>query len=116
MKRLFIISALTFLFYSCSNQPQRVKGIPESAFWIGDSDGGSWFLIDSINKQAGTMACKIYNDNSGELIADKVFNLSCYNPDKEIDWNNLNEEFDGYDGEYIILKTRDSMDKYCWFK
>lgn len=115
MQKLFIL-LLAIAFTSCKTIPDKVHGIPESAFWIGGEDGGDWYTLDSINKLDKTIHCKIYNDNSGELIADKTFKLHCYLTETKIDWNNLQEEFNGYDGEYLLLKTRDADNKSCYFK
>ena len=108
---------LVFLLSSCgTNKPARAKGIPENAFWAGGPDGGQWYLIDSINKSAKTINCKIYNDYTGELVIDKKFTLHCPSTDTEINWDDLEKEFRAYDGTTIYITTVDGYGKYCYFK
>lgn len=117
IKQLIAILLIAFAFSNCkTNSPNKVQGIPENAFWAGGIDGGNWFIIDSINSLTKTIRCKIYNDNSGELIVDKKFDLHCYLNESKINWGNLQEEFYGYDGECLHLITKDANNKSCWFK
>jgi hypothetical protein len=109
---------LLFLFTSCgTNKPAKIKGIPETAFWAGGVDGGQWYQVDSIDKQNNTIVCKIYNDNNGELVANRKFKLHCFQSKSDINWDNLEDEINSYDGtRYISLKTLDSDNKHCWFE
>jgi len=117
MKYLLPILLITLLmFVQCSHEPKRAAGIPNNAFWVGGPDGGNWYVIKSIDREAKTINFKIYNDFTGDLEVDKTFKLHCYYPDKDIKWDDLDEEIKGFDGEYIVLRTRDSDNKSCYFK
>ena len=112
-----LLLALAPVFMNCRvSPPERVQDIPERAFWVGGKDGGQWYVVDSINKSDQTIRCKIYTDNSGELIVDKKFKLHCPSEENNIKWENLEEEFNSYDGEYLMLTSHDREGKYCYFK
>lgn len=119
--RSLILFLLTF-FYSCSetnqqNIPKKVKGIPDSVFWAGGVDGGNWYLIDSFNKTRKEASIKVYDDAIGELLISKTFKMSCINEDG-VNWNNLSEQFNAFDGEKIqlLIKGKDNSYRYCYFK
>ena len=117
LKQIILILLTIFVLTNCKTiPPDKVAGIPESAFWAGGKDGGQWYIVDSIDKNTKTIRCKIYNDNSGQLIVDKKFKLHCYLNESKINWDNLQNEFAGYDGEYLLLTTKDADEKTCWFK
>lgn len=109
---------LVFLLVNCgTNKRTKPKDIPETAFWAGGVDGGQWYQIDSIDMQNNTILCKIYNDNNGELVADRKFKLHCYQAKSNINWDHLEDEINSYDGSrYISLKTLDADNKHCWFE
>ncbi|HCS19271.1 MAG TPA: hypothetical protein DIW47_01705 [Bacteroidetes bacterium] len=104
------------------SSPDRLPNIPENTFWAGKDTLGHWFMLDSINKSAGTVHFKIYNDRTGKLVSDRNFKLYCYLCEDKIDMDNLKEEISGYDEVpfnyeyYIMLKEDDDMGKTCYFK
>ncbi|MGG9972620.1 hypothetical protein ACQ33O_12575 [Ferruginibacter sp. SUN002] len=111
-----ILSCL--LFSNCKNkqssfEPVRVKGIPENAFWTGGPDGGNWFVVDSIIINSNAASFRIYNDNSGELIENKIFKLKC---DSKIKWDHLQEEISGYDGKIILSNSTQQNNHSCYFE
>ncbi|MBT1702292.1 hypothetical protein [Chryseosolibacter indicus] len=97
------------------SEPEKVKGIPDHAFWVGGADGGQWYLIRDIEKVSSTAAIAIYNDNTGDLEADKRFTLIC-NSASLLDLDNLKNEIEAFDGETIFLKRVDSDGRNCILK
>jgi hypothetical protein len=97
--------------------PEKVKSIPDKAFWVGGVDGGNWYLLDFINKSRKEAFFKIYNDYTGELIESKKFKLKCDNDDG-INWNDLKGQINAFDGERILLeiKGKEGTSKYCDFE
>jgi hypothetical protein len=109
---LFILLTLIILTNCSTNEPTKIKGIPEKVFWIGGKCGGQWYLIENIDKVTQTFNCKIYNDHTGELMIDKLFILDCYDTNKEINWDNLENEIRGVDwGFGNINETTISLKK-----
>jgi hypothetical protein len=126
MKQVILISFyfhLALLLASCNFQndannvviPEKQLGIPQEAFWIGGSDGGAWFIIDSLNSENQSALIKIYNDNSGDLIESRYFKLSCTSVNA-VDWNDIKNEIDGFDGHRILLKNTKQRDRTCYFE
>jgi hypothetical protein len=122
MKLLPGISLFISLFVlSCGNgrsknAPPKPASVPDQAFWSGGKDGGQWYLIDSLDSNAKTIHCKIYSDHNGEMIDNNLFRLHCYLTESKINWKHLEDEIDSYDGEYILLKTKDADEKSCYFR
>ncbi|MFT3911457.1 MAG: hypothetical protein QM737_18685 [Ferruginibacter sp.] len=131
MRRLFMILVLFELLLTNCNQkkcfreamsPPKVKGIPDEAFWRGGVDGGNWFVIDSVNKEKNIAYFRIYNDNSGDLLENKMFKLDC-NANEQVKWDNFKEQIQMFDGEKILLhiiqKGKVSQEKdisHCYFQ
>ncbi len=116
MIRLFFSFLIILSVTSCKvTQPKKANGIPDKAFWVGGKDGGQWYLIDSINKSAQTINCKIFNDYSGNLIIDSKFYFHCNSNKTFINWDKLKNEINFYDGQKIALIKTDTAKKYCYF-
>ncbi len=98
-----------------TNQPAKVANIPKDAFWIGGADGGQWYLIGIIDKQAKTVQFKIYNDYDGHLLFDKYFKLIC-DSDVEVDLTTLQTQINTFDGSRILLISTNKDNKYCYFE
>lgn len=64
---LVICILLSSCDYGPISPPERVQGIPKDAVWAGGQDGGSWFLCIKVKKFR--YHCRIYNENSGKLLA-----------------------------------------------
>jgi hypothetical protein len=109
--KILLTLILSFLL-SCSttidkkNEPARLKGIPENAFWIGGVDGGNWYLIDYIDDHRNNAFIKVYNDNDGSLIISKSFMLICPSDNQTL-IDDLKEQIQGFDGKKIFLKSPD---------
>src|SRR5690349_19245620 len=107
---LLIFIAFVFTASACSlkqdkqKEPERVKGIPEKAFWVGGADGGNWYLVEDVNSHKNMASIKIYNDNNGSLITSRRFILVCHSGNQEF-INDLNMQINGFDGERILLKS-----------
>lgn len=116
IKQLFFTSFL-FILFSChsSHEPEKVKGIPVSAFWAGGSDGGNWFVIEKIDTAAEIIHLKIYHDFTGELLIDKPFILICKS-NTSIDWGNIKNLISSFDGKIVYLQTANKANKYCYFQ
>ena len=95
----------------------KPKNISDKAFWVGGADGGNWYLVDSINKSRKEASIKVYNDYTGELIVSKTFKMKCINDDG-INWDNLREQINAFDGEKIQLeiKGKGGTSRYCYFE
>jgi hypothetical protein len=56
MKNTFSILIVIVFWTSCSHAdktgPKRIKGIPESAFWVGGQDRGQWYKIKEIDSES----------------------------------------------------------------
>jgi len=97
-------------------RPQKAAGIPENAFWVGGSDGGQWYVVDSVNKVAKTAVFKIYDDYSGRLVVNKRFQLNCSGSPAELNWDKLDTEILTWDGRRIILQLINDQKQYCSFE
>ena len=119
MKALIIIAFLLITF-ACSikqdetKEPVRLKGIPEKAFWVGGTNGGSWFLVEDVHSHKNNAVIKVYNDNDGSLIASKRFILICPD-DNQIFIDDLQKQINGFDGKRILLKS-DNRIEICWLQ
>ena len=118
MKTLLLISlSLISLFTACRQigAPERAKGVPSNATWIGGVDGGKWFVIEKVDKVTKTAKIQIYNDNSGDLDINKIFKLQCDNSD-DIKWDNLLSQITCYDGRIVSLSLINNNNIKCYFK
>ena len=122
-KQIIFLLLVVFALTNCKpSAPDRLRGIPEKTFWVGENSIGHWFLVDSINKTAGTIHFKIYNDKTGKLVSNRKFKLHCYLCADKINLDNLKDEIRYYDEvpynyeNYIMLKTKDADNKYSYFK
>ena len=118
MKQIITSLIIIFLWTNCSTakyEPERIKGIPKDAFWIGGEDGGQWYKIKKFNEESLTADFVIYNDYTGEITTERQFRLKC-NSRADIKWDNLKDEINAYDGQRIILKTIGINDKHCYFE
>ncbi len=64
---------------SCNNNqevkaPEKHQNIPESAFWQGGIDGGFWYDCNP-TEQNYRYHCIVYNDSTGDVIIDDLFDL-----------------------------------------
>ncbi len=110
-----IADSLFFLKNQRPQAPKKMANIPAGAFWIGGVDGGNWCLINNINTKAKTVNLRIYNDFNGKLLMNKNFKLNC-NPDVGINWNNLKEQIDYFDGQLVYLSVLGADGNYCYFE
>lgn len=105
-------------FQACSGnqnyKPKKIKNIPEKAFWVGGSDGGNWYLVDSIVNEKNKAQIRVYNDNNGSLIISKWFKLICQ-PSNQLLIENLKRQINAFDGERILLIPVNG-EKSCWLE
>ena len=96
--------------------PKKAETIPDEASWIGDADGGNWYVIESANKLQREAAIDIYDQDGGLLIS-KVFKLDCVDEDG-INWEHLKEQIKFFDGNKIIVEIKRTWGghRYCYFK
>lgn len=115
------VSILIFIYLSTScntidkSEPEKVKGIPDNAFWVGGVDDGQWYVIKEIERQSLTADISIYNDNTGDLEVHRRFTLIC-NSASTFNIDNLKNEIDSFDGETIVLKRVDRDGRNCILK
>jgi hypothetical protein len=91
--------------------PKKHPTIPDSAFWRGGIDGGSWFLIKNINNHRNLADISIYNDQDGSLIMSKTFMLIC-NANKMTFIEDLEQQVNFFDGEKIHFIQNEKTDCY----
>lgn len=115
-KILFVV--LLFLT-ACSadttsaEKPERLRNIPDSAFWCGGIDGGNWYYVHSIHPHRNNAVISVYNDQDGSLIMKKRFLLIC-NLQKPTSIYDLKNQISSFDGEKIYFKQTDSVE--CWLQ
>lgn len=98
-----------------TSPPEKIKGIPQNAFWVGGIDGGSWYLIKNIDSIEQTALFKIYHDTNGEIWINKKLKLNC-SSNTSINWSNLKSNINAFDGNRVyLLKTKD-IGKECFFE
>ena len=114
MKKIALIAFL-FLLVSCNKnqketyQPDKLKRIPENAFWIGGSDGGNWYVVENVNSHKNNTKISIYNDQTGELILSRKFMIICYTDNLHF-IGDLKTQILSFDGDKIQLKNG------CWLQ
>lgn len=111
---------ICFVIFGCVNHqklnpPEKPKGVPEKAFWVGGADGGSFYLIEQIDSTNKSAVIKVYNDYTGDLIEGKLFHLHCDSAEK-INWENLELDIDSFDGQRIFLNRINKNSKYCYLE
>lgn len=119
MKYSVSILVIIALWTSCRTadkaEPKGIKGIPETAFWVGGQDGGQWYEIKSIDRETLAADIVIYNDNTGVMEMSGQFKLKCISAN-QFNLDNLKNEINGFDGQRIILKTTDKEYKNCFLE
>ena len=56
-----------------SRVPERPAAVPASAEWAGGVDGGHWFLCTPTDVRRMALACWIFNDQTGDTLAEGTF-------------------------------------------
>lgn len=119
MKLLNIIIFI-LISLSCSNKRenreviQKVKGLPEKAFWIGGVYDGNWYYIHDFHPHANNAYISVF-DERGELIIKKTFFVIC-NLSRPVVWiEDLETQITGFDGEKIRLKSPTGKEN-CWMQ
>jgi hypothetical protein len=110
MKTIKVIAFLLAISACSINRDEKIelvraKGVPENAFWIGEADGGNWYLIEYIHDHRNNAVIKIYNDIDGSLIVSKRFILICPADNSQMFIEDLKDQISGFDGEKILLKS-----------
>lgn len=115
--RQLLLTSLLFILISCgsSHEPQKVKGIPLNAFWVGGTDGGNWFVTEKTDTTTKSIHFKIYHDFTGELLIDKNFILNCMT-DTPIDWCSIKTLVSSFDGKKIYLQISNKAGESCYFE
>jgi len=107
---ILLMIGLMFTMFVCTQSkiesPERLKGIPESAFWVGGPDGGSWFVVTDIG--AKDIYCfTIYFDSTAKIWYQGNFKLI----GKHKSLRELKKSLSGFDGERIILVNGEYLEK-----
>ncbi len=84
----------------CPN-PKRPRGVPPSAAWVGNCDGGSWVEIDAAS--AGRYQVAIYHSSFGDKVKEGWFELSSDCTSKDLTPGQLLERLSSYDGEKLMV-------------
>jgi hypothetical protein len=110
MQRIFATILVAINSLACnqgtSNRevPGRIQGIPDSAFWVGGSDGGNWYLVKNIDANKNSAYISIYHDFTGDLLLSKKFTLNCP-VDIQVSIDDLKTQIIAFDGEKIIISA-----------
>jgi hypothetical protein len=96
---------------------KKPEEVPDEASWIGDADGGNWYVIESADKLRKEAAIDIYSGQDGELLVSKVFQLDCIDEDG-IHWDHLKDQIKFFDGTRIMVEIKRTWGgyRYCYFK
>lgn len=81
--------------------PKRPRGIPASAAWVGNCDGGSWVGIDAAS--AGRYQVAIFHSSFGDKVKEGWFELSPECTTRDLTPGQLLERLGSYDGESLAL-------------
>jgi hypothetical protein len=114
MRKIVLILVIIITSCNVGNQkvekPEKLKSIPEKAFWIGGVDCGYWYYVEYIHSHKNWAKISIYSDQSGELIVSKKFILVCEIQNQTF-IKNLEKQIDGFDGNRIYLLTENDKEK-----
>lgn len=86
--------------------PEKLKGIPQSAFWGGGPDGGCWFVVTDIGSR-DIYHFTIYFDTTAKIWYQGKFKLT----GKPRSFEKLKKDINGYfggdeipliDGAYLV--------------
>ncbi len=108
MKLLLLLMLVVSLF-GCDNPEINIKpkGVPDTAFWVGGSDGGVYINIKQNKKIKNKFYTEIYFDSTGEIwyegwlyySGDKSLNIK----DKSI--------YSFWDGDILYLVNNETLVK-----
>jgi len=99
-----------FALASCGHKSkQRVppKELPEEVFWIGDKQGGYWYLVHQVHPHRNNAYITIYNDRDGKLVISKKFILYCTISENYNLIEDIKSQILGFDGKTIKFKSSD---------
>jgi hypothetical protein len=91
--------------------PERHPNIPLNATWAGGVDGGYWYQTSQASG-VNTFHIKIYNEYTGEIQVDDLFELHSNCSIKGLDSETVTKNISSYNGERIFLKIIRN-DRYC---
>lgn len=100
MKRRFLAAVALAACLCGPTAPPRPAVVPSAAVWHGGFDGGAFFLFDPARPD-GAHRCRVYGDQSGELLFDGVVRGPGPKP---VDLSTARESF-AFDGESILLAS-----------
>lgn len=96
-----IISSIMWSYKVSRNEWVKPSIVPESALWIGGSDGGVW--VEVVDFKPDAIRFRIYRDMDGVLMLDADF-CSANCQDMQITKENLAMVIKSYDGENFNVK------------
>ncbi len=104
-----IVILAKWFFSSSWNPPEKPAGVPDSAKWFGDRDGGTW--IELVDAEDDNFRFRIYRDWDGELLMDAVFTGS--RPIPGLSGENWHEKIVYYEYsallDQFIIKLKDQL-------
>jgi hypothetical protein len=81
--------------------PKRPRGVPVSAAWIGDCDGGSW--VEIVAASAGRYQVRIFHSTYGDREKEGWFTLAPQCKSRDLTPGQLLERVSAYDGVNLII-------------
>lgn len=98
-----------------SKQRVRPKNLPDEVFWVGDKQGGYWYLVHRVHPHKNNADITIYSERDRKIIISKTFLLICTVSD-EVTWiTDLKSQILGFDGKRIKFKSIDG-ESVCYLQ
>jgi hypothetical protein len=112
-RQLLLIAILTGLMTGCSSgdDPERPAGVPVSASWAGNVEGGTWIDCEAVALAPGRYTCQAWFPTTGAMISEGQYLL------RRRSWNQqaLRSEYteaasnvlpgvETFDGRWILLR------------
>ena len=113
-RQLMLIAILTSLVTACSPgaDPERPAGLPASASWAGNVEGGTWIDCEPVPSAPNRYACRTWYETGGALISEGQYLLRHRRWDQQALRSEYTEPvgstlpgFKTFDGRWIVLKN-----------
>jgi hypothetical protein len=88
-------------------QPVHLKNIPNEVFWIGNKQGGYWYLVHRVHPHKNNADITIYSERDKKVIISKRFFLICTVSDEATWITDPKSQILGFDGKRIKFKSID---------
>ncbi len=112
-RQWMLVAILTGLVAACSPgaDPERPTGVPTSASWAGNVEGGTWVDCEPVPSVPNRYACRTWFETGGAMIAEgqyllrhRRWNQQALRSEYTEPASNALPGFDTFDGRWIRLK------------